>query len=271
MTGRKAKSLCRENLKRRRTPAMRVKLPLERWARGLAAAGLVIAALSPLTAWALPQGGTVSAGSATLTLPSSTSLRVAQSTDRLIMDWRSFNIWANESVRFQQPSAASIALNRVAGQEPSAIYGSLTANGQIFLVNPSGILFGSSSRVDVAGLTASTLNITNQDFLVARYNFIENAALTTLCPLAAQSRAASGSAPTAAPVPIRPSTSLSLPRKTQEATAATPVHAYATLRASTRLLTRMRSPAMSRARTERASPLTYPTPARCKPMAAWSR
>ncbi len=150
---------------------MRVKLPSERWARGLAAAGLVIAALSPLTAWALPQGGTVSAGSATLTLPSSTSLRVAQSTDRLIMDWRSFNIWANESVRFQQPSAASIALNRVAGQEPSGIYGSLTANGQIFLINPSGILFGSSSRVDVAGLTASTLNITNQDFLAGNYRF----------------------------------------------------------------------------------------------------
>src|SRR2546427_10315438 len=111
MTGRKAKSLCRENLKRRRTPAMRVKLPLERWARGLAAAGLVIAALSPLTAWALPQGGTVSAGSATLPLPSSTSLRVAQSTDRLIMDWRSVNILANETGRLPAPHRAPIRLD----------------------------------------------------------------------------------------------------------------------------------------------------------------
>ena len=173
MTGWKAKSLRRENLKRRRTPAVRMKLTLERWARGLAAAGLVIAALSPLTTWALPQGGTVSAGSATLTLPSSTSLRVDQSTERLIMDWRSFNIGANESVHFQQPSAASIALNRVAGQDPSAIYGSLSANGQLFLINPSGILFGSNSRVDVAGLTASTLNLTNQDFLAGRYSFAQ--------------------------------------------------------------------------------------------------
>src|SRR5207245_2568031 len=88
--------------------------------------------------------------------------------------WTRFSIAANEAVRFQQPSAASIALNRVASQEPTAIYGSLSANGQIFLVNPSGILFGSSARLDVGALTASTMNITNQDFLAGRYRFAQD-------------------------------------------------------------------------------------------------
>ena len=137
------------------------------------AAGLMAGTLAPTSGWALPQGGTVAAGSASVTLPSSTSLKVNQFTDRLVMDWLSFNIAGNESVRFQQPGVSSIALNRVASQEPSAIFGSLSANGQIFLVNPSGILFGSSSRVDVGALTASTLNITNQDFLNSNYRFTQ--------------------------------------------------------------------------------------------------
>ncbi|HLG43398.1 MAG TPA: filamentous hemagglutinin N-terminal domain-containing protein, partial [Nitrospirales bacterium] len=147
------------------------------WSRGLAAAGLMTGALVPLApgaAWALPEGGTVASGSATVSNPTATSMRVDQGSDRLIMDWTRFNIAANESVRFQQPSAASIALNRVAGQEPSAIYGSLSANGQIFLINPSGILFSSSSRVDVGALTASTLNLTNQDFLNGQYRFVQD-------------------------------------------------------------------------------------------------
>src|SRR5438132_5345689 len=128
----------------------------------------------PTSALALPQGGNVAAGSATISTPTGTSLRIDQTTDRLIMDWTRFNIAANESVRFQQPSAASIALNRVAGHEASGIFGSLSANGQIFLINPSGILFGSGSRVDVGALTASTLTMSNQDFLNRQYRFTQD-------------------------------------------------------------------------------------------------
>ena len=142
-----------------------------RWQFGLLATFLGTGAFLPVTVWALPQGGTVSSGSATISTPSTTKMQIDQATNRVVLDWRSFNIAGNEWVNFSQPSAASIALNRVAGQEPSAIYGRLTANGQIFLINPSGILFGSNSRVDVAGLTAGTLNITNADFLAGRYNF----------------------------------------------------------------------------------------------------
>ena len=169
MSGRRAKTLRRTNLRagvQRVSPA--------KWTTGLAAASFMTGALSPLAAWALPQGGTVAAGSATVSTPTSTSMRIDQATDRLIMDWTRFNIAANEAVRFQQPSAASIALNRVAGLEPSSIFGSLSANGQVMLVNPGGILFGPGSRVDVGALTASTLNITNQDFLRGNYRFMQD-------------------------------------------------------------------------------------------------
>jgi large exoprotein involved in heme utilization and adhesion len=88
------------------------------WKERLTAAGFVTGALIPFvptSALALPQGGNVTSGSATISTPTATSMRIDQTTDRLIVDWTRFNIAANESVRFQQPSAASIALNRVLG------------------------------------------------------------------------------------------------------------------------------------------------------------
>jgi trimeric autotransporter adhesin len=88
-----------------------------------------------------------------------------------IINWQGFSIGAGELTRFQQQSAASAVLNRVVGQDPSAILGTLSSNGKVFLVNPNGILFGLGSRVDVAGLVATTLNITNQDFLAGKLNF----------------------------------------------------------------------------------------------------
>ena len=167
MSGRRAKE------RRRVAKASSGRIP----AHHLAAAALMTGTLLPLAAtvaFALPEGGTIAAGSATVSTPTATSMRVEQATDRLIMDWTRFNIAAHESVHFQQPSAAAIALNRVSGQEPSGIFGSLSANGQVFLLNPSGILFGPSSRVDVGALTASTLAMTNQDFLTSQYRFTQD-------------------------------------------------------------------------------------------------
>src|SRR4026207_1268943 len=68
-------------------------------------------------------------------------------------------------------AAASSVLNRVVGQDPSAILGTLSSNGRVFLINPNGILFGQGSRVDVGGPGASTLNITDPDFLAGRLSF----------------------------------------------------------------------------------------------------
>ncbi|MCC7486772.1 MAG: filamentous hemagglutinin N-terminal domain-containing protein [Burkholderiales bacterium] len=88
-----------------------------------------------------------------------------------IINWQRFSIGAGETTRFIQSSAASAVLNRVTGGDPSAILGALQSNGRVFLVNPNGIVFGAGSRVDVAGLVASTLALSNEDFLGGRMRF----------------------------------------------------------------------------------------------------
>jgi len=125
----------------------------------------------PLPAGANPQGGVLVEGSATITQTSATRLDINQSSDRAVWDWQSFSIANDEHTHFQQPSSGSISLNRVIGGDPSHIFGQLTSNGRIFLVNPNGILFGPGSRVDVAGLLATTSNITNSDFMAGRFEF----------------------------------------------------------------------------------------------------
>lgn len=88
-----------------------------------------------------------------------------------ILDWQSFSIGANDSVYFQQQDITSHVLNRVTSNDPSQIFGSLSSNGSIWLINPYGVLFGPEARIDVAGLVASTLDISNIDFLTKRYHF----------------------------------------------------------------------------------------------------
>ena len=90
-----------------------------------------------------------------------------------IINWQSFSIGASEITRFLQQSASSAVLNRVITQNPSAILGALQSNGRVFLINPNGILFGAGAQVDVAGLVASSLNLSNADFLAGRLKFTE--------------------------------------------------------------------------------------------------
>jgi filamentous hemagglutinin family protein len=123
---------------------------------------------------ALPTGEQVISGSVSTSRPTSNSLRVDQGSARAILNWTNFSIGANESVLVQQPSASSVLLNRVTGLNQSEIFGRLSANGNVFLVNPNGILFGKSATVDVGGLVASTLDIRNEDFLAGRYHFSAN-------------------------------------------------------------------------------------------------
>ncbi|MCW5576624.1 MAG: filamentous hemagglutinin N-terminal domain-containing protein, partial [Burkholderiales bacterium] len=92
-----------------------------------------------------------------------------------IIHWGSFSIGLNELTRFIQPSALSAVLNRVTGQDPSAILGALQSNGRVFLLNPNGIVFGAGAQIDVAGLVASTLNLSNDDFLNNRMRFTDGA------------------------------------------------------------------------------------------------
>lgn len=132
------------------------------------ATSLIIACCA--TVYALPAGGVVKAGSASINNGSG-STTITQTTQNAAVNWQSFNIGQTEAVRFVQPNNNSVALNRVMGSDPSSILGSLTANGKVFLVNPNGILFGKGAQVNVGGLVASTLNIADSDFMAGNYKF----------------------------------------------------------------------------------------------------
>ena len=119
---------------------------------------------------ALPTGAQVAAGAASIT-QSANRMDINQSTQKAILNWQSFNIGADAQVNFAQPNASAVALNRVLSSDPSAIYGKLNANGQVFLLNPNGVLFGASARVDVGGLVASTMKLDDADFLAGNYKF----------------------------------------------------------------------------------------------------
>ena len=90
-----------------------------------------------------------------------------------IINWQSFWIGAGEITRCVQPSASSAVLNRVVTQDPSSILGALQSNGRVLLINPNGILFGAGAQIDVAGLVASTLKLSDADFLAGRLRFTE--------------------------------------------------------------------------------------------------
>ncbi|PIG29505.1 filamentous hemagglutinin family protein [Janthinobacterium sp. 35] len=92
-------------------------------------------------------------------------------TPNTIINWQSFSVNPGEITRFLQQSAGSSVLNRITGQDPSKILGSLQSNGKVFLINPNGVLFGRDARVDVAGLVASSLALSNQDFLAGKMHF----------------------------------------------------------------------------------------------------
>jgi len=98
-------------------------------------------------------------------------LKIIQSTQQGIINWNSFNIGKNAAVVFQQPNASSSILNRVISAIPSSISGSLTSNGQVFLLNPSGVYFGAGARVNVGSLIASTQSMSNEDFLSQNFLF----------------------------------------------------------------------------------------------------
>ncbi|MES2091631.1 MAG: filamentous hemagglutinin N-terminal domain-containing protein [Pseudomonadota bacterium] len=129
----------------------------------------VLLTLDVTVAWALPTDGVVKSGQATIQQPTVGTLVVNQSTDKAIVDWRGFSIGVNETVRFEQPTSQSAILNRVTGFDPSLILGNMQSNGRVFLLNPHGIVFGTTARVDVGSLVASTMAMEDQDFLAGRY------------------------------------------------------------------------------------------------------
>ena len=120
--------------------------------------GLIVF-VCPQLLYALPEGGVIVEGVGSIGSPNEHTLQVSQSSDVIGMEFTSFSLSENELVEFFQPDQNALAVARVIGASASEIMGRLQANGQVFLVNPNGVLFGETSQVDVGGLIVSTASI----------------------------------------------------------------------------------------------------------------
>lgn len=130
---------------------------------------LYLAILSAVSnvALGLPQDGQVTAGAADIQVDNNT-MNVQQHSDRVVLEFDSYNVARGETVNYHQPDANSVALNRVVGNNLSEIHGAINANGQVFLINTNGVVFGNGARVHVGGLLVTTLDMADRDFLLGR-------------------------------------------------------------------------------------------------------
>src|SRR5216683_2843955 len=151
------------------THQLRASTALRLMFRATAWSGVSIAIMS--SASANPTGGNVVSGQASINQANPNRTEITQTTDRTAINWQSFSIGANQYTVFFQPSASSVALNRVKGPDPSLIAGHLQANGNLILVNPNGVLFSAGSQVNVHSIVATTADIRDRDFNEGRFNF----------------------------------------------------------------------------------------------------
>jgi len=127
--------------------------------------------LNPGAVLAGPEGGQVVGGQGDISTPNSTTTLINQQSQNLAIDWATFNVNTNELVQFNQPSSTASALNRIFDQNPSQIFGTINANGNVLLVNPHGIFFSPTASVNVNSLIASGLDISTSDFMNGKLNF----------------------------------------------------------------------------------------------------
>ena len=127
--------------------------------------------------YSAPNGGIVVSGSATINQNGNIT-NINQSTNKASINWQDFSIKSNEIVNFNQPNQNSITLNRVVGNEKSIIDGSLNANGQVWILNSNGTLFGKNAKVNTAGLLVTTKELSDEDFNKGNYNFKGNSTAT---------------------------------------------------------------------------------------------
>jgi filamentous hemagglutinin family protein len=133
----------------------------------------ILGGFPAMPALANPTGAQVVAGGVKVRGEGTKTVVVAQSTDRAIINWRNFDIAADETTRFVQPRNESITLNRITSGQPTRILGNLQANGNVFVINGNGVVFGKGSQVNVGGLVASTADIDDRSFLrsTGQYRF----------------------------------------------------------------------------------------------------
>ncbi|MBL4797346.1 MAG: filamentous hemagglutinin N-terminal domain-containing protein, partial [Oleispira sp.] len=131
---------------------------------------LLANALLGASSFAGPQGGNITHGSGSIGSQGNTTT-ILQNSNQLIIDWNSFNVNSNETVNFNQPGASSVALNNILQYDASRINGQINANGQVILINPRGLIFGSGAQINTAGLIVSSLSIAKKAFLNGEFAF----------------------------------------------------------------------------------------------------
>ncbi|MBU3617842.1 S-layer family protein [Polynucleobacter sp. JS-Fieb-80-E5] len=132
--------------------------------------GIVNTQAAGLAGNALPTGGQVAAGQATIN-QSGNTMNINQSTQRAVINWNSFNVGANSTVNFNQPNANSSTLNRVNSASKSMINGAVNSNGQVIFVNPNGVVFGKGAEVNTGGIVATTMNISDADYMAGKSTY----------------------------------------------------------------------------------------------------
>ncbi len=127
-------------------------------------AGVGSSILIPSEVMSAPQGGAISQGNGSISVDNKTTT-VQQTSSSMVVDWQSFNVAADELVKFDQPSAKAATLNRIHDQNPSQILGRVDAQGQVYLINPNGIVFGEHSTINIGSLVATTKHLSDTDFM----------------------------------------------------------------------------------------------------------
>ncbi|MCC5090870.1 filamentous hemagglutinin N-terminal domain-containing protein [Xanthomonas campestris] len=128
-------------------------------------AGVPTAVMAQVSATQLPTGGSIVGGTGSINAASGGSQSITQTSNRMALTWSAFDIGSSATVTFNQPSSNAAVLNLIQGGNPTQIFGNLNANGQVFLINTNGMIFGSTAQINVGGLVASTLGTTASSFM----------------------------------------------------------------------------------------------------------
>ena len=132
----------------------------------------------PVFAQTLPTGAVAIHGTATLNTSQANKLVVTTTngvgTSHSAVNWQSFSIGTGNTAQIIQPTAASTSINRVVTNTPSALFGTLSSNGKVVLVNQSGITIGAGAYVDTAGFTASAVGMSEANAKAGRLKFDSN-------------------------------------------------------------------------------------------------
>ena len=138
------------------------------------ASGLFLFTLAPLHAQVvMPTNPVVTQGGIAIQQTTPNLTTITQSTQKAIINWNNFSIGSGNTVQFNQPGSSAIAVNRVTGSSLSQIDGNLLANGQVWILNPNGVLIGGGGQINTAGFLGTTANLSDADFMAGNYRFTD--------------------------------------------------------------------------------------------------